>query len=491
MKIVILLSKLCASFYVLKREIEMSKKKVSYFYDSEVGNHYYGQNHPMKPHRIRMTHNLILNYGIYKKLQIFRPKKATEADLSNFHSDDYVNFLRLITPDNMHEYSKQLMKYNVRYDCPVFDGMYNLCQISSGGSIGCAVKLNNKDSDIAVNWAGGLHHAKKSESSGFCYTNDIVLCILELLKHHKRVLYIDIDIHHGDGVEEAFYTTDRVMTVSFHKYGDYFPGTGDVRDVGASKGKYYALNFPLKDGIDDQSYQSVFRPVIQSVMDSYRPEAVVLQCGADSLTGDRLGCFNLSLKGHAQCVEFMKSFNLPLVILGGGGYTIKNVARCWTYETSILVDHELPDELPYNDYLEYYGPDYRLHITPNNMENQNSKDYLEKLKIQILENLRHLQHAPSIAHTEIPPDSYSYSDDEDDEDPDVRISESDRDRRVTNPGELSDSDEEDGRRHEMNGLDSTPSSRRRNQVPITAYDKEATNYKSYGRNNQMDDEMME
>ena len=85
--------------------------------------------------------------------------------------------------------------------------------------------------------------------------NDIVLAILELLKYHQRVLYIDIDIHHGDGVEEAFYTTDRVMTVSFHKYGEYFPGTGDLRDIGAGRGKYYSLNFPLRDGIDDESYE--------------------------------------------------------------------------------------------------------------------------------------------------------------------------------------------------------------------------------------------
>lgn len=91
------------------------------------------------------------------------------------------------------------------------------------------MKLNKQQADVAINWAGGLHHAKKSEASGFCYVNDIVLAILELLKYHQRVLYVDIDIHHGDGVEEAFYTTDRVMTVSFHKYGEYFPGTGDLR----------------------------------------------------------------------------------------------------------------------------------------------------------------------------------------------------------------------------------------------------------------------
>ncbi len=116
------------------------------------------------------------------------------------------------------------------------------CQLSGGGSVGGAIKLNHNQADIAINWAGGLHHAKKSEASGFCYCNDIVLGILELLKYHPRVVYIDIDIHHGDGVEEAFYTTNRVMTVSFHKYGEYFPGTGDSGDVGAGEGKNYAVN---------------------------------------------------------------------------------------------------------------------------------------------------------------------------------------------------------------------------------------------------------
>lgn len=143
-----------------------------------------------------------------------------------------------------------------------------------------------------------------------------MLAILELLKYHQRVLYIDIDIHHGDGVEEAFYTTDRVMTVSFHKYGEYFPGTGDLRDIGAGKGKYYAVNFPMRDGIDDESYGQIFKPIISKVMEMYQPSAVVLQCGADSLSGDRLGCFNLTVKGHAKCVEVVKTFNLPLLMLG-------------------------------------------------------------------------------------------------------------------------------------------------------------------------------
>jgi len=341
---------------------------------------------------------------------------------------------------------QQIFVVNVGEDCPVFDGMYQFCQISAGGSIGGALKLNHGEADIAVNWAGGLHHAKKSEASGFCYINDIVLAILELLKYHARVLYIDIDIHHGDGVEEAFYTTDRVMTVSFHKFGEYFPGTGDIRDIGADKGKYYSVNFPLRDGIDDESYESIFKPIIQKVMDWYRPGAVVLQCGADSLSGDRLGCFNLSLKGHGECVSFVQSFGLPLLVLGGGGYTIRNVARCWSYETSLLLKSDISDELPFNDYLEYYGPDFRLHITPTNMENLNDPKYLEKMKINLIENLRNLEGAPGVAFSEVPPDTYLGSDDEDDADPDVRITQQERDHRVEHEAELSDSDEEDDRR---------------------------------------------
>lgn len=142
------------------------------------------------------------------------------------------------------------------------------------------------------------------------------------------------------------------MTVSFHKYGEYFPGTGELRDIGVSQGKYYAVNFPLRDGIDDVSYKSIFEPVISSVMEWYRPEAVVLQCGGDSLSGDRLGCFNLSMDGHANCVSFVKSFHLPTLIVGGGGYTMRNVARTWAFETGILVNERLGSQLPYNDYYE-------------------------------------------------------------------------------------------------------------------------------------------
>ena len=289
--------------------------------------------------------------------------------MTQFHTDEYVDFLKKVTPDNMEMYAKEQARFNVGDDCPVFDGLFEFCGISAGGSMEGAARLNRQKCDVAVNWAGGLHHAKKSEASGFCYINgkhsrgyfgpsltqytaDIVLGILELLRYKQRVLYIDIDVHHGDGVEEAFYTTDRVMTVSFHKYGEYFPGTGELRDIGVGAGKNYSVNFPLRDGIDDKAYKAIFEPVIASVMEFYKPEAIVLQCGGDSLSGDRLGCFNLTMEGHANCVSFVKSFNLPVLVLGGGGYTMRNVSRTWAYETGLLVGQKLPPTLPFNDYYE-------------------------------------------------------------------------------------------------------------------------------------------
>ncbi|KAI4233523.1 MAG: hypothetical protein LQ352_008243 [Teloschistes flavicans] len=328
------------------------KNKVAYFYDSDVGNYAYVAGHPMKPHRIRMAHSLIMNYGLYKKMEIYRAKPASNHEMTQFHTDEYVEFLKKVTPDNMEQFQKEQSRFNVGDDCPVFDGLFEFCGISAGGSMEGAARLNRQKCDVAVNWAGGLHHAKKSEASGFCYINDIVLGILELLRFKQRVLYIDIDVHHGDGVEEAFYTSDRVMTVSFHKYGEYFPGTGELRDVGVGPGKHYSVNFPLRDGIDDRSYKGIFEPIIKSVMEFYRPEAVVLQCGGDSLSGDRLGCFNLSMRGHANCVSFVKGFNLPTLVLGGGGYTMRNVARTWAYETGLLLNHPMKNELPYNDYYE-------------------------------------------------------------------------------------------------------------------------------------------
>uniref|UniRef100_A0AC34REB1 Histone deacetylase n=1 Tax=Panagrolaimus sp. JU765 TaxID=591449 RepID=A0AC34REB1_9BILA len=377
------------------------KKRIFYYYKDGVGDFHYGSQHPMKPQRISACHSLVLNYGLHNYMTCIEPPKASFEEMSQYHAPDYLEFWKEVTPENAHEYEYLFNKFNIGEDCPVFDGVYDFSSISCGGSIEGARSINAGLCDVAINWAGGLHHAKKSEASGFCYMNDIVIGIIELLKYHQRVLYIDIDIHHGDGVQEAFYWTDRVMTLSLHRFGNYFfPGTGEMTDIGKGNGKYYSVNLPLREGMDDESYADLFQPVVKAVIDHFDPNAIVLQCGADSLGSDRLGCFNLSIKGHGECVRYVKSLGIPFMMVGGGGYTLRNVARCWTYETSIVTEQDdvinnaIPDT---TEYREFFAPEYTLcPDLPRRIENGNSKEYLNALKLETIENLKMLKQAPSV-----------------------------------------------------------------------------------------------
>ncbi|KAF8589634.1 histone deacetylase [Ramaria rubella] len=383
----------------------MPQKRVTYFYDSDVGSFSYGLGHPMKPHRIRMTHNLVSAYGMLDKMKVLRPRRSSPEAMTAFHTDEYVDFLNKVTPETMEELTISGQRYLTGEDNPAFEGLFEFCSISAGGSVGAAQRLNDGAADIAINWAGGLHHAKKREASGFCYINDIVLAILELLRTFPRVLYIDIDCHHGDGVEEAFYTTDRVLTCSFHKFGDYFPGTGSIKDKGMGQGHGYAVNVPLKDGLTDDAFKRVFEPIIDHVLEWYRPSAVVLQCGADSLAGDKLGCFNVTMEGHAMCVQQLRKTGLPLILLGGGGYTTKNVARAWTYETACAlgIEDTIDRNLPWHEYFEWYGPRYRLEVADNNMEDVNLQNgYIDGVRNDVLANLRELPFAPSVSLQAVP-----------------------------------------------------------------------------------------
>ena len=373
----------------------------------------------MRPQRVRMTHHLIVAYGLYKHLNVFRPKHAEYSDFTAFHTDEYINFLKGVTPENMVMplYRSTLDRFNICEDCPVFDGLYDYCQTYTGGSLGGAARLNQGSADVVINWAGGLHHAKKGEASGFCYTNDIVLAILELLKVHPRVLYIDIDIHHGDGVEEAFYLTNRVLTLSFHQSGaSFFPRTGHLNDTGGKRGSGFSLNFPCLAGMDDPTYDSITKPVIAKVFETFAPTVVVMCCGADSLSGDRVGVWNLSIKGHAAVIEFVKTFNVPMLVLGGGGYTIRNVARCWCYETSRLLGVAVPDTVPWHEERDYYLPDYKLHAPVSNMQNENTRDAVDAIRSKLLQQLSNLEAVPSVQMKTAPDPVIALLDSGDDDD---------------------------------------------------------------------------
>lgn len=463
-------SSLTSSFPIPDEDIQSFRKrhhKVAYFHHPDVPNFHYGANHPMKPQRLALTDSLVRGYGLDQYMDCAVPAPATTADLLKFHCPEYIAFIDRVGSNDLAQQMEHtaalaaLDRFNFAADCPAFTGLARFVRLYSGGSIAGARELALGPSDgVAINWAGGLHHAKKSGASGFCYINDIVLGILELLAYYPRVLYIDIDVHHGDGVQEAFYGNNRVMTLSIHKHGDgFFPGTGDIDEVGIERGRYYSVNVPLRTGIDDAGYAYVFEPIVTAAIEAFQPSAIVLQGGADSLGCDRLGCFNLSIRGHGDCVRFVHSFGLPVLMLGGGGYTIRNVSRCWTYETSILAQRPLSNDLPVTLFHSQFAPDHKLHqpvhlesdfanilsnstttsatITntnsnyPNNSltgftlssdlginaphyssnsfyasgdspDNFNTRQYLDAVKTTVLERLRRLQGAPSVQTTLVP-----------------------------------------------------------------------------------------
>ena len=368
--------------------------RIAYYFNEEVGNFYYGPFHPMKPLRMKITHEMLKAYEILPKFNRIIPEDYPEfvnkIDFTNFHSDEYISFLMTVTPENMNNMAEQLLYYSIGDDCPVFDGLGEFCKISGTGSVLGAHFINEGWADTSINWSGGLHHAKRSEAIGFCYLNDCVLAILELLTKYQRVMYIDIDVHHGDGVEEAFFTTDRVLTCSFHKWGDYFPGTGSINDVGHGKGKYYAVNFPCSEGMDDISFEYIFKKTVGNCVEKFKPQAIVLQGGTDSLSGDRLGCFNLSIVGHSVGVRYVKSLGIPYMLLGGGGYTLRNVPRAWTNESALALGIELEDKMPKHDFIEYFYPEYRLNMPVSNMENVNTPEYLNGIIEQIDNHLKNI-----------------------------------------------------------------------------------------------------
>lgn len=334
--------------------------RAAYIFDKEIGNFHFGPKHPMKPHRIALTHSLVRSYNLDRYFDIIDPQIKP---ILSYHPKNFLN--NYTSLDN---------------DCPSFPGIVEYGTRIVSGTLNAARLLIGREYDVVVNWGGGMHHAGKIRPSGFCYTNDIVIGIMDMLKYYDRVMYIDIDIHHGDAVEEAFYFTDKVFTLSFHKYGDnFFPKKGNLCSIGEGKGYRYSCNVPLKTGITDEHYRYIFEPIVEHCVRKIRPDIIVLQSGADSIAGDRLGCFNLSVKNHAKCLTFVKSFGIPTLVLGGGGYTPRNVSRCWAYETSAICGRTIPEEIPSEDpYYEHYGPEYVMDpVIQTKHRNHNTKELLE------------------------------------------------------------------------------------------------------------------
>lgn len=344
-----------------------SSKKVL-VYSTKFTDHSYGSAHPLKVERLRLTMDLIRAYGLFDndKAPWVEAQEADEHVIQLVHTPDYLEILKKantgLPPPHAWGYGLG------NGDNPVFPGLYDWSLLVTGATLECIRQIREENCQIAFNIAGGLHHALPSRASGFCYLNDPAIGIAQMVQDGLRVLYLDIDVHHGDGVEEIFYDTDRVLTISIHQHGHtLFPGTGFPSEMGKGPGRGYAVNVPLAPGTDDDLYFWVFMEIVPPLVRKYDPDIIVTQLGVDTMTTDPLASFNLTLAGFATVVKEIKSWNRKWVALGGGGYNIMNVARAWAKAWAIMKGVEVPDALPdsfVKQYQEELGHDFTLSEAP-------------------------------------------------------------------------------------------------------------------------------
>ena len=320
--------------------------KTAFVFTDRYFEYDYGSSHPLRIERLRLTYELCKAYGLLAlpDAEIIETVPATEEEIARFHTPTYLEVLKEATLGSLNRF----------YTCglgpgdnPIFRGLWEWSMLQAGASLQCAQQVSEGKARIAFNIAGGLHHAGAGRASGFCYVNDPVLVICHFLDRGKRVLYLDIDAHHGDGVQWAFYEDPRVLTLSFHQDGfTLFPGTGSVSETGKGPGLGYAVNVPMLPGTDDEVFIEGFFAVVPRLLGSFRPEVIVSQLGVDSFWNDPLAALELTTNGFCEVVTFLKSRAPAWVALGGGGYDIGNVARAWTLAWAIMNGVELPDDLP-------------------------------------------------------------------------------------------------------------------------------------------------
>ncbi len=307
----------------------------------------YGPTHPLKIIRLKLTYELIRDYGLLSLpgVQFIVTRRAEEEDLTTFHSQEYVTLLKQANEGT-------LMGNAVTFglgpgDNPVFPGLYDWSLLVTGATLQAIDFVANGEGENAFNIAGGLHHAMRSRASGFCYINDPVIGILRLLSRGMRIAYVDIDAHHGDGVQAAFYHTNQVLTISLHESGtSLFPGTGFEYEIGEGQGEGYAVNLPFAAYTDDETYLWAFEEIVPPLLERFEPDVVVTQLGVDSFYNDPLTNLHLTIYGYEKVIRRIKQIAHRWVALGGGGYDVSNVARAWTLAWAVMNGVELDDELP-------------------------------------------------------------------------------------------------------------------------------------------------
>ncbi len=321
--------------------------KKAFLYHEKFGSFHYGPEHPMRPVRLQLTYELMDALGLtrLKEADIIEARPAQDREMALFHTAEYIRVLR---EANTGIIPVEGPVHGLGFgDNPVFTGVFEWSSYCAGASLQAAELVAKGFYDIAFNIAGGLHHAMPNRASGFCYINDAAVAIKYLANLGKRVAYIDIDAHHGDGVEYAFYDSDRVLTISLHESGQWlFPGTGLVTDTGVGDGTGFSVNMPLPPSTCDEVYLRIFNEIVPPFIEAFRPDIIVTQLGVDTFETDPITHLSLTTNSFEKIISRFLSFKLPWVALGGGGYDLGNVARAWTLAWGIMNGVEVPDEIP-------------------------------------------------------------------------------------------------------------------------------------------------
>ncbi|QRP44071.1 acetoin utilization protein AcuC [Amycolatopsis sp. FDAARGOS 1241] len=306
-----------------------------------------GGEHPFNPVRLELTVRLATELGVLQGVELLVPTAAGDEELLRIHAPEYLAAVK----------EAPLVGWDVGHglgtaDNPVFAGMHEASALVVGSTLLAARKIADGEVKRAVNIAGGLHHAMRDHASGFCVYNDCAVAISWLLDHgFDRIAYLDTDVHHGDGVQKAFYDDPRVLTVSLHQHPfTLWPGTGYAAEIGTGKAAGTSVNIPLPPQTKDPGWLRAFHAVVPSLLAEFEPQILVTQCGVDSHEEDPLADLSLSVDGHRTIYETMRDLAETYadgrwLAVGGGGYQlIRVVPRSWTHLIATVLDRDVAPE---------------------------------------------------------------------------------------------------------------------------------------------------
>ena len=325
-------------------------------WDDEHIRYDFGPDHPLKPVRVELTVDLIRACGLDKGRGVLTLPRApfTDDDVLRLHTEDYVDEVRRLSED---PWAPQRGQYGLGLgDNPIFAGMHHASLEVCGASVAAAQAVWTGAVTHAFNPAGGLHHAMPDRAAGFCIYDDPAAAIEWLLRSGaERIGYVDVDTHHGDGVQAFFYDDPRVLTISLHESGRYlFPGTGFPDEIGTGDARGTSLNVPLPPATPGDAWLEAFEQVVPPALDAFRPDVLVTQLGCDTHVTDPLAHLALTTDDYAQIGRRLHelahdSAQGRWVAMGGGGYQIATVVpRAWTIYFAELTGQELPHEVPWD-----------------------------------------------------------------------------------------------------------------------------------------------